>query len=196
MLIEDDQLEVDQPAPPLDAPRNRRRHVVLGAVLFVGTVFIALTARLFVWPDSGVPAHADAIIVFSGDGDRLSVGLELASRGVAPNLVLSVGSPDQMANDRCSRPMAGVTVYCFIPQPGTTQGEARYAEQLADANHWQSLILVTSTPQDWRARLRTSRCYSGKIYVATGSLSRQEWPGALLYEWGATLKALLLQREC
>ena len=196
MLIEDDQLEDEPPAPPVDAPRNRRRRVVLAALLFLGTVFIALTARLFVWPDSGVPAHADAIIVFSGEGDRLTVGLELASRGVAPNLVISVGSPDQAANDRCNRPMAGVTVYCFVPHPGTTQGEARYAAQLADENHWQSLILVTSTPQDWRAHLRTSRCYSGKIYVATAPLPRHEWPGAIVYEWGATLKALLLQRGC
>jgi uncharacterized SAM-binding protein YcdF (DUF218 family) len=193
MLIDDDQLEDDQPAPPLAAPRNRRRHVVLGALLFIGTLFIALTARLFVWPDSGVPAHADAIIVFSGAGDRLSVGYALASRGVAPNLVISVGSPEQAENDRCNRPMAGVTVSCFVPHPGTTQGEARYAAQLANTNHWQSLILVTSTPQDWRARLRTGRCYSGKIYVATAPLPRHEWPWAVVYEWGATLKALLLQ---
>ena len=196
MLIEDDQLEDEQPAPPVDARRIRRRRVLFGALLFLGTVFIALTARLFVWPDSGVPAHADAIIVFSGDGDRLSVGLALASRGVAPNLVVSVGSPEQAANDRCSPPIAGVTVYCFVPHPGTTQGEARYAAQLADANNWRSVILVTSTPQDWRARLRMGRCYNGKIYVATSPLPRHEWPRAIVYEWGATLKALLLQRDC
>ena len=169
--------------------------MVLGALLFLGTVFIALTARLFVWPDSGVPAHADAIIVFSGEGDRLTVGVNLASRGVAHNLVVSID--DEQARDgHCSPSIAGVTIYCFVPHPDTTQGEARYAAELAEENHWQSLILVTSTPQDWRARLRMSRCYSGKIYVATAPLPRHEWPGAIVYELGATLKALLLQRDC
>ena len=194
MLIDDDQLD-EQAAPPLAAPRNRRRRLVVAALLFAGTVFLALTARLFIWPDSGVPAHADAIIVLSGDGDRLSVGVNLASRGVARNLVVSIDA-EQARDGQCSPPIAGVTIYCFVPHPGTTQGEARYAAQLADENHWRSLILVTSTPQDWRARLRMSRCYSGKVYVATGPLPVHEWPGAVIYEWGATLKALLLQRSC
>lgn len=163
--------------------------------MFLGVVFIALTARLFVWPERGVPAHADAIGVFSGEGDRLSVGVKLASSGVSRNLVLSVDSAYTETGGRCPT-IAGVTVYCFVPDPSTTQGEARYAAQLAARYHWRSLILVTNTPQDTRARLRMSRCYSGKIYVATSPLPGHEWPGAVLYEWGATLKALLLQRSC
>ena len=124
----------------------------------------------------------------------MSVGVKLASAGVSPNLAVSVDSP--LKAGQCPPTIAGVTVYCFVPYPATTQGEARYAAQLADKKHWRSLILVTNTPQDLRARLRMGRCYGGKIYVATSPLPGHEWPGAVIYEWGATLKALLLERSC
>jgi hypothetical protein len=48
MLIED-----DQPAPPVDDRRSRPRRVLVGAMVFLVTAFIALTARLFVWPTAG-----------------------------------------------------------------------------------------------------------------------------------------------
>ena len=32
--------------------------------------------------------------------------------------------------------------------------------------------------------------------MVTAPLPAQDWPYALVYEWGATLKALFLQRAC
>ena len=55
---------------------------------------------------------------------------------------------------------------------------------------------MTTTPQDTRARLRVGRCFPGSIYVMTAPLRAYEWPYALAYEWGATIKTLLLQRSC
>jgi hypothetical protein len=40
------------------------------------------------------------------------------------------------------------------------------------------------------------RCFPGSIYVTTAPLPAYEWPYALAYEWVATIKALLLQRNC
>ena len=85
---------------------------------------------------------------------------------------------------------------CFDPNPATTQGEAEFAGRLARRYHWRSIALVTTTPQDTRARLRLERCFSGEVYVVTAPLPAQDWPHALVYEWGATLKALFLQRAC
>jgi hypothetical protein len=40
-------------------------------------------------------------------------------------------------------------------------GESEFAGRLARKYHWQSMVLVTTTPQDTRARLRVERCFSG-----------------------------------
>ena len=41
-----------------------------------------------------------------------------------------------------------------------------------------------------------SRCFPGKIYGVTAPLPVVQWPYQIAYEWGATLKALFLQRSC
>jgi hypothetical protein len=47
-----------------------------------------------------------------------------------------------------------------------------------------------------RARLRVRRCFPGSIYVVTAPLPAYEWPYAVINEWAATVKAVLLQRSC
>jgi len=89
-----------------------------------------------------------------------------------------------------------VKVICFNPSPATTQGEAEFAGRLARQDHWKSVALVTVAPQDTRARLRMSRCFSGRIYVVTAPLPIGQWPAGIVYESGAMLKALVLQRGC
>jgi hypothetical protein len=41
-----------------------------------------------------------------------------------------------------------------------------------------------------------SRCFPGSIYVAATPPATADWPYEIAYEWGATLKALLLERSC
>ena len=171
--------------------RLRRTLVVLAAV---GTLFVAATARLFVWPARGAPAHADAIVLFNGRGDRIDEAFALAYAHVAPNLLISRGSRN--ATNSCSPPIPGVAVTCFDPDPVTTQGEAEFAGRMAATHHWASVVLVTSRPQDTRARLRMAQCFGGRIYVATAPLPRQEWPKAVAYEWGALAKAMVIERGC
>ena len=171
--------------------RLRRTLVVLAAV---GTAFMAATARLFVWPARGAPAHADAIVLFNGRGDRIDEAFALAYAHVAPNLLISRGSRD--ATNSCSPPIPGVAVTCFDPNPVTTQGEAEFAGRMAATRHWRSVILVTSRPQDTRARLRMGRCFSGRISIATAPLRKRDWPKALTYEWGALAKAMVIERAC
>jgi hypothetical protein len=90
----------------------------------------------------------------------------------------------------------GVHVICFHPRPKTTQGESEYVGRLAASYRWRSIVLVTTRPQDTRARLRMGRCFNGDIHVVTAPLPKREWPLAILYEWGALVKALVLQRGC
>ncbi|TMK49205.1 MAG: YdcF family protein, partial [Actinobacteria bacterium] len=116
----------------------------LAILAAVGTLFVAVTARLLVWPARGAPPHADAIVLFNGQGDRIDEAFALAYAHVAPNLLISRGSRD--ANNSCSPPIAGVTVTCFDPDPVTTQGEAEFAGRMAATHHWRSVVLVTSRP--------------------------------------------------
>ena len=171
--------------------RFRRALVILAAV---GLLFGAATARLLVWPARGAPPRADAIVLFNGQGDRIDEAFALAYAHVAPNLLISRGSRD--ATNSCSPPIPGVAVTCFDPDPVTTQGEAEFAGRMAATHRWASVVLVTSRPQDTRARLRMGRCFNGRISVATAPLRKRDWPKALTYEWGALAKAMVIERGC
>jgi hypothetical protein len=155
-----------------------------------------LTARLFLWPVQGMPTRVDAIVMMNGPGDRLDTALRLGWEHRAPVLVISRGSPSWGHGSVCAPKIRHVMVICFDPDPATTRGEAEFAGRLARRYHWRSIVLVTTTPQDSRARLRLERCFSGSVYVVTAPLAARDWPYALVYEWGATLKAIFLQRSC
>jgi len=180
----------------LPVARRRWRRAVL-AVAAVLAVFVAATVRLFVFPAQGMPAHVNAIVMLDGPAGsgRLATALRLAREHRAPTLVVSRGTK-LSDSDGCPPPMRTVTVICFNPSPATTQGEAEFTGRLARQGHWRSLVLVTVAPQDTRARLRVSRCFPGSIYVVTSPLPASQWPYELAYQWGATLKALFLQRSC
>jgi hypothetical protein len=89
-----------------------------------------------------------------------------------------------------------VTLICFNPEPATTQGEAEFVGRLAEKYHWQSIAVVAITPQAARARLRVERCFPGRIYVVTAPIRPGVWPYRIAYEWGALMKAVLIQRAC
>jgi uncharacterized SAM-binding protein YcdF (DUF218 family) len=156
---------------------------------------LALCARLYVWPaeDSAALVRADAIVVLNGPDPRWAVAQQLARRRAAPVMLLSVPSV-RWACPAWHYP--GVRIVCFQPNPVDTRGEARFAANQAKAFGWRSLIVVSSRPQDTRARIRVERCFDGRVSVVTASPSALQWPYQVAYEFGATLKAELWQRGC
>jgi hypothetical protein len=173
--------------------RGRPRLVVIAAVLLLLTV-TGLTVRLFVWPPSGMPRRADAILALDTPGDPLPVALRLAREHRARYLLVSQGAVS--AHYACPAPVPGVKLICFHPSPATTRGEAEFAARLASKYHWHSVVIATTAPQDERARLRLRRCFGGQIYVMTRAIPLLAWPYQIAYEWGATIKALTIQRGC
>lgn len=173
---------------------GRRLRLGLAGLSAALVVFCAATARLFIWPTSGMPAHVGAIIMLAGPGDRLAEALRLGREHRAAFLVVSRGFHGY--GGPCPPPVPRVKLICFEPSPATTQGEAEFAGRLARKYHWHSVSLVTATAQDSRARLRMERCFAGKVYVVTVGVPGPSWPGEIAYEWGATIKMLTLQRGC
>ncbi len=167
--------------------------MLLAAVVVV-LVFVAVTARLFVWPAQGMPPRVSAIVLLAGPGDRLDVALDLARQHRAAVLVVSQGQHGY--GGPCPAATPGVKLICFEPDPGNTRGEAEFVGRLAGQYHWTSVVLVTSRAQDTRARLVMRRCFGGSVYLVTGTLSPGDWPYQIAYEWGALFKSLVLYRGC
>jgi uncharacterized SAM-binding protein YcdF (DUF218 family) len=111
-------------------------------------------------------------------------------------VVVSQSSPFWGHGSICAPKIPDVRVTCFEPNPATTRGEAEFAARLAMRYHWRSIALVTTAPQDTRARLRMRRCFAGHVYVVNAPLTTYQWPAEVVYEWAATIKALFLQPGC
>jgi hypothetical protein len=156
----------------------------------------AATARLFIWPARGMPARVSAIVMLNGPGDRLRTALDLAWHHRAPYVVISRGSLYWGHGSVCAPRIPRVTFICFDPDPANTMGEAEFVGRLARKYRWQSVALVTITPQDSRARLRVARCFAGPVYAMTAPVPLSSWPYQIAYEWGALVKALVFQRSC
>ena len=123
---------------------------------------MALTLRLFVFPDLNAPEPSNAIVVLGGNGaGPFDEGVTLAREGDAPTIVFSL-VPAYFC-DPSAVHLPRERIVCFRADPLTTQGEARAIAHLAAVNHWHRIIVVMPTTQATRARLRIGRCYPGQV---------------------------------
>jgi uncharacterized SAM-binding protein YcdF (DUF218 family) len=171
--------------------------IVLVAVLSVGLV--ALTERWFVNPRSNVPnEQADVIVVLAGgDGERLERALELANAEVAPTLVLSEGNRKWPAYPAIAEQCSSTQPYrvvCIQAEIDDTKGEAQAFSELANAEGWESVVLVTSSYHLHRSRLRVESCFEGVVHpvAAPAPLTFRR----LTHEWLGTAEAVFLNRGC
>ncbi len=194
-----------------DAPptRARRRSLALGSLAVLAVLAVvgaALSWTLFVrpsgvlrWPDE--PAQADAIVMYGGSGNRFLAARDLADRGVAPTFVVS--DPTDPDPQQIWTAYKAFCLYeehpyeriCFDPEPVTTRGESRYFANLATERGWDRLVAVTTVEQATRARLLLERCYDGEVELYVVPTARKR-VFAILYEWGALARALVLRRGC
>lgn len=176
--------------------RRRPRWILVGTLLLGLLLFGAVTARLFVWPElQPLPPRVDAIIELGGPTNRDNAALALARAHRSPVLVQSTVVAEA-GTDRCLPASPGVTILCFHAEPGTTRGEAQSIARLAQQYHWHSVALVTTPDHAWRARLRVMRCFPGETYVSTTPLPALDWFRQIPYQWVATVKALVFERDC
>ena len=178
--------------------RNIARILVLVAVALAVLGFV--TARLFVWPSAASPTSADAVVIFAGGrGERLASAERLMADGLASNLVIPNGTtPEWPAGNRACREDRAYAVFCPVPDPDTTQGEARAIAGLAETRGWTRVIVVTSSYQLTRAELLLGRCFDGDIQRvrAEPELSPSAWAQRVGHEFLAWAHAMTIDRSC
>jgi uncharacterized SAM-binding protein YcdF (DUF218 family) len=138
------------------------------------------------------PVAADAIIVLGPSTNaRTDTAMALVQQGLSHNLVLSNVGGYSRATRLCNDPPAGWSVVCFVPDPGTTRGEAQYVQRLAAEHDWTNLIVVTSRVHVSRARLILKRCLSGRLQMVAAheSISPAQWAYQYVYQSAGFLRA-------
>ncbi len=175
-------------------PSTLRGRVLLVAVVVI-TLFLAATARLFIWPPTDPPTRVDAVVALGGDPGqrRAHEAIALVSSGFAPVAVISLGGRPAVA---CPPHAHTVRVICFRADPLDTRGEAEYVSRLARQRHWDQLIVVTERSQTTRARLLFKRCTAVHLHMVPVSDPVSHLPYDVAYEWGALVKAIVLERSC
>ena len=163
--------------------------------LVVVALFVAATARHFVWSPVDAPRRADAVVALGGDPGqrRAHHALALARQGFAPVAVISLGGNPPV---RCPVSVRGVTIICFRAHPLDTRGEAEYVAALAARRHWTRLIVVPERTQTTRARLLFKRCTPAQLVMAPVNDPVSSLPYDVAYEWAALTKALVVRRSC
>jgi uncharacterized SAM-binding protein YcdF (DUF218 family) len=148
-----------------------------------------------VWPPIDPPTRVDAVVALGGDPGqrRAHEAIDLVRAGFAPVAVISLGGYPAVA---CPSHRQRVRVICFRADPLDTRGEAQYVAALARRRHWDELIVVSERSQSTRARLVFKRCTTAQLHIVPVSDPVSHLPYDVVYEWGALLKALVLQRSC
>ncbi|MFT5202798.1 MAG: uncharacterized SAM-binding protein YcdF (DUF218 family) [Candidatus Aldehydirespiratoraceae bacterium] len=180
---------------------SKCRKITLTTLAALLLVVGVLTERWFLHPRIDPIGQADAIFVLGGGGERVEFALGLTRDGVTTDIVFAsefVGSESVWAARPCNdvRPANvpnDATFRCFEPDPATTRGEARLLRDLADAEGWETVVVVASTDQITRARRLINRCWDGDVRL-TGPDHADPFPIRALYEWGAGIKATIRRR--
>ena len=127
--------------------------IVAGVVLLY-CLLVGIGATLIVADPVG---HVDAVVVLSGDdGDRLGLALEMLERGYTTRLILT--DTDNSANARLKEEaIAGGfsedRIYLTGTRVDSTLDEANAVLELAQAQHWDALMVVTDPYHSLRTRV-------------------------------------------
>jgi DUF218 domain len=179
----------------------RRWRLVLVALFVLLITWLVGGYFVIVHPVTNTLHRADAIVVLgSADIDgRQAMAFRLADQNYASTVAISVGSARQLDFKlSCHNPPANLTVLCFVPDPPTTQGEARQIRTLSAQHHWTSIIVVTSSYHISRARMIFTGCFGGDVMMAAPaahhSIATIGYQYA--YQTAGYVKALVFDRGC
>lgn len=176
---------------------RRRMRTASWVLAVLVVIWLAATARLFVWPPTDEVHRADAVIMLPGESTRLPRALQLVEGGVSSTLVISTGPNDAMeeAGLTCGR-NGHLEVLCFQPQPATTSGEARGISRLADEHGWNRIAVVTSRYHITRAAVLIRQCFDGELRMVAARSPLGPMLGGMAPEWPSLIAAYTVDRAC
>lgn len=149
--------------------RRRARRITLIALATIAALFIAWLAfaiRIVMFPTQDAIEPADVIIVIGPTTQwRQDYAKQLSDEGFADTVALMTSSKE-LDNNYCARGAMAAETICFYPDPFTTQGEATWVREQADARGWESIIVITMDAHIERARFIFAQCLGDKVNVA------------------------------
>ncbi|CAN5390507.1 hypothetical protein BH09ACT6_BH09ACT6_17090 [soil metagenome] len=175
--------------------RKKQLWVSLVATVTVFSVGLAFAVATFAFPKTDLPQKTDVVLVLGpATGDRIALAESMMDEGLSKNLMVSVGA-SKYANDPshvCSKKVS-YTVYCAVPSPFTTQGEAEWLQRMTREHGWTSATVITFRPHVNRARTIIGRCFSGDLdmVAVTTPLSPLDWAYQFVYQSAALIKVAL-----
>jgi hypothetical protein len=135
--------------------------------------------------------------VLGGAGyERAELGIELAERYDAV-LVLS-SSAINFGRERGVDCQTYPAVFCVLPEPATTAGEARTVATLVEDRGWDHVTVATSDFHTTRARVLFRQCLGDRVTVV-GAHPSESWARDLrtyVAEAAGTVAALTTRRAC
>lgn len=190
----------------MTARRPRRRRGVLIAVAAALAVALAawvvLCVDVLVNPEVDEVVPVDAAYVLGPVETRIEDTRAVLDRGVAPVLLATLSvdedTGEAYATDHCGTRTELYEVRCVLPDPYTTQGEARTLAAEVQEHGWERVAVLTSTPHAARARMLMERCTDAEVLVWTVGDEPDglgDWAKAFVYQSAAWVKTQLV-RDC
>ncbi|NQX28008.1 YdcF family protein [Microbacteriaceae bacterium VKM Ac-2854] len=182
--------------------RSRLRIVLLALVVVAVQVALAvLPWRLYGDPAIDVVTKTDAVVVIGPSHSwRVEAARTVVAEGLTDNVIIPLSGGRWSDSSACETGMAGATVYCYVPDPFTTLGEAQYVWRLAKEKGWSNVTVITMKEHISRTRFVFEKCFQGRLAVrATGVLEASNLRKLLdeaTYQTGAFMKALVVAPDC
>ena len=173
----------------------RRFLIACAIVLGLGYV-IGIPLFLRHSDDDSLPKGADAVVALAGSDITLPAAQTLVGGGIAPTLVVSAErNGNDKARARACRAKSD-DVVCIYAGPYSSVGEAQAISQLAKRRNWDTVVLVTSDYETFRAERSFQRC--GDFRVATYGVDEPWWRTVIgiPLEWVKLAVTETVRRNC
>jgi hypothetical protein len=179
--------------------RRTRWLWVIGIVAGLGLVAIGVATPFYMFPATDQPAKVDVVYVIGPPTDaRVELAEDMLEQGLAGAMMVSItdSTPGDYpkANAACTGERT-YPVYCSMPDPFTTRGEARWLKDLAQEHDWDSAAVITFTPHISRARVIMERCFGGELLMLDSGerLAPHSWAYQYLYQTVGFAKVAAMQ---
>lgn len=170
-----------------------RAWALVGVALVLALAFSFV--RWFLYPTTDEPFDEGPVVVLGTDPTRVEWALELLP-DPSPGRELLLSHPVESALDDLGTGCAVASVRCIRPVPVSTWGEAQAVADLATAEGWPTVTVVTSRFHLTRSRLLFERCVDVPVALVGPEGSGRVPFGLAVREAAATVVSAVAYHDC